>query len=496
MSRGKSKQNERDVTGPGETVRLGLVQRALAPVDAASTVVFRIVFGAVMLWEAMYHIRGNLVQERFLQPAMLFKYYGFEWVRVLRGEWEWVMPLLPWAVGAVSVFVMFGFLYRLSVFLLFVLWTYMFLLDQAVYINHFYLMSMVAGLMVFIPANRCYSMDARFFPGRAGETVPAWCVWIIRFLMGIVYFYAGIAKMNADWLGGHALMLILMDKTPIAAMHEPSSVLFFSWAGMLFDTLAMPALLWKRTRLAFFVFACSFHLFNWIFLFDIGSFPALAMGATSMFLSPSWPRMVVRGVRGLFSRGSKRDVPTPASGKRSAVVVRPYQWVGLGLLSVFALVQIALPLRSYLLYPSDPDWSCEGHRFSWRMMLNSRHVPMDQVAFRIVDPETGKSTPAGLYQIANGLQGWQMRVMLVQSDMLVQFGQYCDRKMRAAGYEREMYVRIPMSLNGRQPQLFMSDTVDITKLERSLWPYDWLMPMPTEAPPEMEQLRANYRPGT
>lgn len=168
----KRKSPAGDAARSNQPVRLSLVQRALTPVDAASTVVFRVVFGAVVLWEAMYHVRGNLISERFLQPAMLFKYYGCEWVRVLRGEWEWVMHALPWALGVLAVFVMFGFLYRLSAALLFAIWTYLFLLDQAVYINHFYLLSLVAGLMVFIPAHRCCSIDARLFPRRAEKRFP------------------------------------------------------------------------------------------------------------------------------------------------------------------------------------------------------------------------------------------------------------------------------------------------------------------------------------
>lgn len=307
--------------------------------------------------------------------------------------------------------------------------------------------------------------------------------------MGLVYFYGGVAKMNADWLGGHALMLILMEKTPNAAMHEPVRVLFLSWTGMLFDTLAMPGLLWKRTRLVVFALACLFHLTNWFFLFDIGSFPALAIGATSVFLSPSWPRGVVRRVRALTSSRGPPDASSPRASS-SPRAVHGYQRAGLCLLCVYALVQLLVPLRSYLLYPSNPNWSCEGLRFSWRMMLNWRFVPLDEVQFMIVDPQTGQRTPAGLYKIASGLQGWQMRVMLTQPDMLVQFGRYCDRKMRAAGHERELYVCVPLSLNGRRPQPFLAETVDITKLERSLLPYDWVSPMPTEPAPDLEQLRA------
>ena len=43
---------------------------------------------------------------------------------------------------------------------------------------------------------------ARLLPG---DTAPAWALWILRFQIGVVYFYGGLMKINGDWLHGEPM---------------------------------------------------------------------------------------------------------------------------------------------------------------------------------------------------------------------------------------------------------------------------------------------------
>ena len=105
---------------------------------------------------------------------------------------------LHWlALGVLAACVMAGAWYRISATLFFIGFTYVFLLDQARYLNHFYLISF---LMIFIPAHRSFSIDALRNPKLRSNLVPAWSIWLIRFQVGVPYFFGGIAKSNADWL--------------------------------------------------------------------------------------------------------------------------------------------------------------------------------------------------------------------------------------------------------------------------------------------------------
>ena len=108
--------------------------RLTARVDNASIVYFRVVFGALMLWEVWRHLKNGWVEQYFVEPAFHFTYVGFDWVRPWPGDG---MYLHFYALGILAAFLMIGFAYRLSAVLFFLGFAYVFLLEQARYLNHF-----------------------------------------------------------------------------------------------------------------------------------------------------------------------------------------------------------------------------------------------------------------------------------------------------------------------------------------------------------------------
>ncbi len=56
-----------------------LQRRLFAPVDIASIVVFRVLFGAIMLWEVYRYAEGGRIARYYIEPVFHFKYYGFGW---------------------------------------------------------------------------------------------------------------------------------------------------------------------------------------------------------------------------------------------------------------------------------------------------------------------------------------------------------------------------------------------------------------------------------
>ena len=73
--------------------------------------------------------------------------------------------------------------------------------DLGLYLNHFYLILVICVMLIFMPANCSpLSLDARLGLASKSNSVPYWTVWASRALISIVYFYAGVAKMNEDWI--------------------------------------------------------------------------------------------------------------------------------------------------------------------------------------------------------------------------------------------------------------------------------------------------------
>ncbi|MDQ3304311.1 MAG: HTTM domain-containing protein [Actinomycetota bacterium] len=464
-----------------------------APVDIASLVFFRIAFGVLMLWEVWIQFDNGLIQRNYIDPTYHFTFYGFSWVQPWSGNGMYLHFL---ALGVLAVCIALGLWYRVSVVLFFVGFTYVFLLDQALYLNHFYLICLVSFVMIFIPAHRAFSVDALLRPGLRSGTAPSWALFLLAAQMGIVYFYGGLAKLNGDWLRGEPMRTWLAAGTDFPVIGslftEEWMVYLFSYGGLLLDLLIVPLLLWRRTRLFAFAFVLAFHLAN-AQMFTIGVFPYLAIAATALFLPPSWPRRFAEFPRSLW-RFLQRSPRRPASeceteeqqAREGDVLaaqpnglperLRARQWLVVSLLGVFLAVQLLVPLRHFL-YPGDALWTNEGYRFAWRMKLTD---VQGTAVYQVTDPESGRTWE--IYP-RDHLTARQAVYVMRFPDMALQFGHVIANSLQARGYEQiEVRATVMASLNGRDPQLLIDPTVDLAEQPRTLAPAPWILPLEEPLP--------------
>ena len=281
-----------------------------SPVDGASLAVFRILFGAIMVWEVYRYFSHDWIQRYWVEPSFHFTYHGFGWVEPLPGRW---MEVLFAVLGALAVCIALGLFYRVAAALFFVAFTYTFLLEQARYLNHFYLVCLLSFLLAIVPAHRVWSVDAALSKPRWRETVPTWSLWLLRAQIGAVFFLAGVAKLNGDWLHGEPLRMWLAARTDFAIIGrfftEEWAPWLFSYGGLLFDLAVIPLLIWPRTRPLAFLAAVGFHMTNQQ-LFSIGIFPFLALGTALLFFRPTGLASAGCG-RGAGHRGSPSSQAGP-----------------------------------------------------------------------------------------------------------------------------------------------------------------------------------------
>ena len=96
------------------------------------------------------------IQLLYIEPSFHFSFFGFEWVKPLE-EYTYVL----FAVCAVSAFfVAIGYKYYISIITFFLSFTYIELMDKTTYLNHYYFVSILSFLMIFLPANASYSLDS------------------------------------------------------------------------------------------------------------------------------------------------------------------------------------------------------------------------------------------------------------------------------------------------------------------------------------------------
>jgi hypothetical protein len=252
-------------------------------VNAAPLAVFRILFGLMILFSTLRFWLNGWIDELYIQPKFHFSYYGFEWVKPL-GVYTHLIFLV---CGIAALLVALGWFYRAASILLFLSFTYIELMDKATYLNHYYFVSLISFLLIFLPANVLLSVDAQRNKDCAKKYVPRYTIDIIRITLGIVYFFAGLAKINSDWLLlAQPLSIWLPAKNDlplIGSLFNKAWLAYaFSWFGCLYD-LSIPFLLcWRSTRSFAYVAVIVFHVLTAL-LFPIGVFPWVMILSTLIF---------------------------------------------------------------------------------------------------------------------------------------------------------------------------------------------------------------------
>ena len=257
-------------------------------VDAASLAVFRIIFGLIGVFVVVRFFAYGWIEALYIEPAHHFTYLGFDWVKPWAG---WGMYAHFVALGILALGVAVGYQYRLCAFLFFLGFTYVELLDKTAYLNHYYWAALVSLLMVFLPLNRSLSVDAWRKSRALWGMAPRGALWLLRAQLAAVYVFAGVAKLNHDWLlEAQPLRIWLQDHTGLPlvgqVMGETWAAYAFSWGGAIFDLTIVGWLLWKPTRPVAYIVLVVFHLSTYLLFPEIGVFPWLMAGAALIFVPP------------------------------------------------------------------------------------------------------------------------------------------------------------------------------------------------------------------
>jgi hypothetical protein len=250
---------------------------------------------------------------------------------------------------------------------------------------------------------------------------------------------------------------------------EPAVALVASWAGFVYDLTIWLWLSWPRTRKVAFALVLAFHAAVGV-LFNIGLFPFIMVSAATIFLSPSWPRTILR-LRGWTAP----PAPAPAAWTTA-------QRFGAAAIALYALVQIAMPLR-HRLYDGNVLWTEQGMRWSWKVLVREKngavtfHVTLPDGRRRVVEPR-------------RYLTDIQEREMSGQPDLILQLAHHiADEHRRAGDGEVEVRAEARVSLNGRAAADLVDPTVDLARVEDGLGPARWILPAPSTAPPTLRPLR-------
>lgn len=437
--------------------------------SAAPLAVFRIGFGIMMCYGMVRYWLKGWIETVYITPKYHFKYYGFEWIKTL-GDYTYILFLI---CGISALLVAIGYKYKYAIIAFFISFTYIELMEKATYLNHYYFISILSFLMIFLPAERYFSVDA-YKQKKQYLKVPNWTIDSIKLLLGVVYVYAGLAKLNSDWLfKAMPLKIWLPSKYDLPLIGETLMQqnwfhYAMSWSGMLYDLLIPFFLLYRKTRAVAFFFVVFFHVFTRV-LFPIGMFPFVMIVSALIFFDSGFHQKVIGYIKKGLSKFSTlkliETLPVYIPKKRRII---------LPMLALFFVLQLTIPFR-YLLYPNELFWTEEGFRFSWRVMLMEK---MGYANFKIVDSKTGDFFYVDNTDFLTPLQEKQMSF---QPDFILEYAHYLGNHFTAQGHENvEVYVKSFVALNGRLSQPFINEDVNLYAEKESFKPKHWILPFNDE----------------
>ena len=435
----------------------------------APLAVFRFFFGLLMFVSTIRFWSYGWIESIYVAPKFYFSYYGFEFVKPL-GEWTY---LLFFICALSSLAICLGYKYRLAAITFFLSFTYIELIDKTPYLNHYYFVSLVSFLLLFLPANASFSIDAYLNPRKYYSHVPKWTIDCLKLMLFIVYFYAGLAKLNSDWLV-EALPLKIWLRNKYDAPFIGSYLkyewihYFFSWFGMLYDVFIAFFLMYKPTRKLAYVTVVVFHLMTHM-LFPIGMFPYIMIVSTLIFFEASFHEKLIKKIKRLFKLKNIKK-----SFHKVFVYSKIRGRITMVILLLFFTIQLLLPWR-YIMYPGELFWTEEGYRFSWRVMLVEK---IGYTVFTIVDPEKGKR-----FEIRNNdfLTSFQIKQMSTQPDFILQYAHMLrDHYINEGIKTPEVYVKSYVTLNGRLSKPFIDTKINLSNEKESFASKKWILPFNDE----------------
>ena len=430
-----------------------------------SLAVYRIGFGVLVMFSIARFWFNGWIESLYLEPNFHFSYLGFSWVKPL-GIYTYLIFFICFFS---AFFVMRGYKYRISIIILFLSFTYIELMDKTTYLNHYYLVSSLSFLMIFLPCSSYFSLDSK-----NKKKVPKWTIDSLKLMLLIVYLYAGLAKVNSDWLfNAQPLKIWLKTKYTIpligdTLLQQDFTYYLFSWGGMLYDVFIPFLLLYRRTRFFAFIMVIIFHVLTRILFPAIGMFPVIMIFSCIIFFDSDVHNKILSFIKKILRI---REVESENPEYFSNIKM---QKVSLLIVSIFFVLQILFPLRSTL-YPGELLWTEQGYRFSWRVMLIEK---AGYTSFKVVDNLTGNS------ELVNNnlyLTKFQEKQMSFQPDMIIEYAHYLADVYSDRGFsDISVYADSYVTLNGRPSQKFINPEVDLTKQKRGFKNKDWILPLDDE----------------
>ncbi|KAI5140877.1 Vitamin K-Dependent Gamma-Carboxylase [Manis pentadactyla] len=465
------------------------------PTDPASLAVFRFLFGLMMVLDIPQERGLSSLDRRYLDGLEVCRFPLLDVLQPLPLDWMYLVYTIMF-LGALGM--MLGLCYRISCVLFLLPYWYVFLLDKTSWNNHSYLYGLLAFQLMFMDANHYWSVDGLLKAHKQNAHVPLWNYTMLRGQIFIVYFIAGVKKLDADWVEGYSMEYLsrhwLFSPFKLVLSEAMTSLLVVHWCGLLLDLSAGFLLFFDASRSIGLLFVSYFHCMN-SQLFSIGMFPYIMLASSPLFCPPEWPRKLVSHCPArLQELLPLKAAPQPSTScmykrSRSKGGQKPglRHHLGTAFALLYLLEQLFLPY-SHFLTQGYNNWTNGLYGYSWDMMVHSRSHQHLKITYR--DGRTGE-----LGYLNPGVFT-QSRRWKDHADMLKQYATCLSRLLPKYNVtEPQIYFDIWVSINDRFQQRIFDPRVDIVQAAWS--PFQrtpWLQPLLIDLSPwrtKLQEIRSS-----
>ncbi|NP_001116905.1 vitamin K-dependent gamma-carboxylase [Xenopus tropicalis] len=454
------------------------------PTDPAGLGLFRFLFGLLMVLDIPQERGMSYLDYKYLDGLDVCRFPLFNSLRPLPLDFMYLVYVIM-LLGALGI--MLGCFYRLSCLMFLLPYWYVFFLDKTSWNNHSYLYGLIGFQLCLLNANRYWSVDGLLNPRKHNAHVPLWNYTILRAQIFIVYFIAGVKKLDADWVEGYSMGTLsrhwLFDPFKLFLSDDMTNLVVVHWGGLILDLTAGYLLFFDVTRPVALFFVSYFHCMN-SQLFSIGMFSYTMLATSPLFCYPDWPRRLIAKLPRFLHYVLPPTQPPQEStecvypGRKGRAASQPRLWHKLGAIFtvLYIIEQLFLPY-SHFITQGYNNWTNGLYGYSWDMMVHSRSHQHVKITYRDgITGEIGYLNP-GVFT--------QTRRWKDHSDMLKQYAVCLQGLLGAYNISQpEIYFDVWVSINDRFQQRLFDPTVDIVKAEWS--PFQktpWLKPLLVDLSP-------------
>ncbi|KAK1800913.1 hypothetical protein P4O66_005578, partial [Electrophorus voltai] len=466
------------------------------PTDPASLGIFRCLFGMLMAVDITQERGLSHLDYKYLDGAPICRFPLFNFLEPLPMDWMYCVYLVMF-LGAVGI--MLGWFYRLSCLMFISTYWYIFFLDKTAWNNHSYLYGLIGFQLTLMDANRYWAIDGLRNPKKRNTHVPLWNYTILRAQIFIVYFIAGVKKLDADWVEGYSMKYLahhwLFDPFKVILPVELVSLMVVHGGGLILDLTAGYLLFFDVTRPVAIIFVTYFHCMN-SQLFSIGMFPYTMLATSPLFCYADWPRRFFgcfpEFLQFVLPLTSDEPRPSPscvypsppnrsAEERESPALSQPTaprfrHKMAAFFTVVYIAEQLFLPY-SHFITKGYNNWTNGLYGYSWDMMVHSRTHQHVKITYKDgVTGQIGYLNP-GVFT--------QTRRWKDHGDMLKQYATCLSHNLPRFNITNpEIYFDIWVSINDRFQQRIFDPRVDVVKADWSPFrPNPWLMPLLVDLSP-------------